>query len=624
MLAERERRDQSGDQLGHDVLCRVGTLRLRHGDTVSAVRFSVDGKLLVSVGWDGVVAVWEIPSGRERLWRQVHASQLYAVDVSQNSKQLLVAGQNHYAAMVDAASGEVIQLLSNGNGTDILSIIFADDDNVILTGDDRGSVCIWQAHDYTLLDRFETGDDAIRNITYSSEARLIALATTTSVEVRDVDTWKRLHYWPQPLPAWVEFDAIGRTLVVASGDAEGNLSSPIPSIVRWHNLTSGRIEHEVSNLPPGCTAAVVSPNSAVQIACQWHVYEVHRDEGRCSDRFNYDNFIFTADKSRDGEFLAVAGNRAAIALLPQKDNIDLSTDSGHLDAIGDAQFSRDGSQLVTASYDGTVRLWDAACGVSLKRRSLGGRRASLLAMAPSTERCAVTVGQLNPAPNRISVWDFQSDHVFDLLDIVNEADSAIKTSPEALCFLDDHRLLLACDDGSVRQINIVTGSTETVLRCGVEPNCRFAPRKHQFVTYHQQGATVALYDVAAGKKVSEFDSGCREPFGLAVLPNAEMVACCDASGALLVFQNDGRRIAKFEYPFGNAPRCAAFFNDGQRIATGDSDHGVTVWSLQTEKPLFRAVGHRGFIYDIAVSSDNKRFATAATDSTALVWNAPQV
>ena len=313
-----------------------------------------------------------------------------------------------------------------------------------------------------------------------------------------------------------------------------------------------------------------------------------------------------------------------VALLPQNETGCPSGDDGHLDAVGDVAFSHDGLHVLTASYDGTVRVWDAARGTPLKRRSFGGRRASLLAIAPSSERCAVIVGQLNPAPNRISIWDYRRDHELEPIDVMNEADPEVKTSPEALGFLDNNHLLLACDDGTVRLVDLASRRMETVLRCEIEPYCRFATRKQQFITYRRNGASVARYDVATGKMATEFDSCCRDPLGLAISPNAEMVACCDVSGALLVFQADGRRIAKFEYPSRNAPRCAAFFNDGKRIVTGDVDHGVTVWCIQTGKQLMRTVGHRGFIYDISVSADDKRFATAATDSTALVWNAPDL
>lgn len=39
---------------------------------------------------------------------------------------------------------------------------------------------------------------------------------------------------------------------------------------------------------------------------------------------------------------------------------------GHRDAILSADFSPDGSQIVTASLDGTAKIWDAASGRVLK------------------------------------------------------------------------------------------------------------------------------------------------------------------------------------------------------------------------------------------------------------------
>ena len=36
--------------------------------------------------------------------------------------------------------------------------------------------------------------------------------------------------------------------------------------------------------------------------------------------------------------------------------------SGHQDGLVSAAFSSDGTQIVTASYDKTARIWDAATG----------------------------------------------------------------------------------------------------------------------------------------------------------------------------------------------------------------------------------------------------------------------
>src|SRR5438105_15064425 len=56
--------DFHGDRLPDGATARLGTARLRHGDGISQVLYSADGKWLVSLSRDRTCRVWEADSGR--------------------------------------------------------------------------------------------------------------------------------------------------------------------------------------------------------------------------------------------------------------------------------------------------------------------------------------------------------------------------------------------------------------------------------------------------------------------------------------------------------------------------------------------------------------------------------
>src|SRR5262245_8789298 len=58
------RRDALGDPLPVGAVARLGTIRLTHAGSVSAVTFAPDGRLLASTGQDGAVRLWETATGK--------------------------------------------------------------------------------------------------------------------------------------------------------------------------------------------------------------------------------------------------------------------------------------------------------------------------------------------------------------------------------------------------------------------------------------------------------------------------------------------------------------------------------------------------------------------------------
>jgi WD40 repeat protein len=61
------REDTHGDPLPSGAIGRLGSTRLRHSGYIKGLTFLPDGKTLAAVDLDGVVRLWDVATGKERL-----------------------------------------------------------------------------------------------------------------------------------------------------------------------------------------------------------------------------------------------------------------------------------------------------------------------------------------------------------------------------------------------------------------------------------------------------------------------------------------------------------------------------------------------------------------------------
>src|SRR5438132_8960349 len=65
-----ERTDALGDPLPPHALLRIGTLRFRHGGSVTALAVAPNGKTAASMGADYIIRLWDLATGKElRHWQ---------------------------------------------------------------------------------------------------------------------------------------------------------------------------------------------------------------------------------------------------------------------------------------------------------------------------------------------------------------------------------------------------------------------------------------------------------------------------------------------------------------------------------------------------------------------------
>ena len=79
-------------------------------------------------------------------------------------------------------------------------------------------------------------------------------------------------------------------------------------------------------------------------------------------RLGHESYVWSAQFSPDGTRIVTASADKTARVWDAATGKSLATLAGHEDGVWSAQFSPDGTRIVTASGDKTARVWDAATG----------------------------------------------------------------------------------------------------------------------------------------------------------------------------------------------------------------------------------------------------------------------
>jgi WD40 repeat protein/serine/threonine protein kinase len=241
----------------------------------------------------------------------------------------------------------------------------------------------------------------------------------------------------------------------------------------------------------------------------------------------------------------------------------------HGDTIRSIDFSPDGRRIITASFDGTAKIWDAASGLELLR--LVGHTGHVNSAAYSKDGRRIVTSS---ADNTARIWDA----------------------------------------GTGQQLLQLTGHTR-----GVE-TAEFSPDGLRIVTAAID-KTARIWDAATGKQLLQFDGHSEALSSARFSPDGSRVlSVSDDTTARIWEVATGREIMVFK-GHTDPLESGRFSSDGGRIVTTSIDQTARIWEVATGRQMVVLRGHTALLLSAVFSPDGKRVATASFDNTARIWDA---
>lgn len=278
----------------------------------------------------------------------------------------------------------------------------------------------------------------------------------------------------------------------------------------------------------------------------------------------------------------------------------------HTDEVVDAAWSLSGTRILTASWDGKARIWNAEDGTILQSLQHGDK-VSAAAWSPDGH-LVVTASDDDTA----RIWNAIDGTEVAVLAGHEEDVTAISWEP------DGKRVATIGQDGTVRVWNLETGGSEALTMPG-------RIRRFAQLAWSPAGGRVAstlgeklrLWGMNRDGDWTQVAAGEAKAFGIGWSPDGEWLAVGNQDGIAEIRNASGEVNALLE---GHLEWIAhvAWSPSGRRLVTTSTDRSARVWDVSGSL-ITTLTGHTDEVWRADWSADGERIATCANDNTARVW-----
>jgi WD40 repeat protein len=388
--------------------------------------------------------------------------------------------------------------------------------------------------------------------------------------------------------------------------------------------------------------------------------------GACVQTFGgYSDRVFSVAFSPDGRLLATGSEDHLVRIWDVRTGTLLQVLAGHADEVRSVAFSPIELRLTpqapativlaSGSFDGTVRLWDAATGTCLKRlqghqgwvwsvafspdgqvlassgsdrllhlwqvstgtwlRSLLGHTQQIRTVAFSSDGKTLVSGSDD---GTLRLWDYRRGTCLATLTGHSSWIASVAVSPE------NQLLASGSEDQSVRFWNSRTRLCLKTLQGysnGVW-SVAFSPQG-PLLASGSQDRSIRLWDWQQGRLLGCFSGHSSWVWSVAFDPLGSELVSGSEDGTVKLWDLSSQTLLQMLHGHDDAVLAVLFGSTGKTVLSGSLDGTIKQWHRQTGRCLQTLTGHLGGVWCLALSADGHWLVSGSQDQTIKLWEVEQ-
>ena len=267
----------------------------------------------------------------------------------------------------------------------------------------------------------------------------------------------------------------------------------------------------------------------------------------------------------------------------------------------DADFSADGTRIVTGSGRGRIHVWDVKDSIAKATPASGAIDGDM--GAKNAQREPTTPPTVLTTTSTMS-W-------------VREV-YGVAFSPDSKTIVSGYR------EGNIKLWDVQTGKELKTLRAGNGHkdhvlSVAFSP-DGKWIVSGSTDNTIKLWDAQSGEELKTL-TGHVDIRSVAVSPDGQTIASGGGNNSIKLWNVQTGKELKTLTGHTTNVRSVAFSPDGQTIASGSADKTIKLWDVQTGREINNLTGHTADALSVAFSPDGQTIASGSADKTIKLWDA---